>query len=120
VAQAEALHNAGPEVVDDDVGTLAELETDAPGLVLLEIQRDAALATVVREEVRAEALLALHADDASEIPEARRLHFDHMGAHIGEDERRLRPLLEDGEVQYANAVQRTHRQLLSTTGVSPA
>ncbi len=104
VAQPQALHDAGPEVVDHDVRFGGQLEADVDRLAVLQVERDAALAAVVGEEVGAEALLADGADDPPKVAEVRRFDLHHVGAHVGEDERCLWPLLEDREIEDADAV----------------
>ena len=59
-------------------------------------------------EVGAVALLADGADDAAEVAKLRRFDLNHLRAHIGEDQRRLRALLKYGEIQDTDTFQRSH------------
>ena len=52
-AEPELVHDAGPKILQHEVGRLRELEDDIAACGLLEIDRDAALVAVDRDVVRA-------------------------------------------------------------------
>jgi len=64
---------------------------------------EAFLAAVDREEVAAKSGAPVHAKHAAYLAAAGRLHFDHLGAHVGEEHRGVGALLGDGEVEDADA-----------------
>ena len=107
VAEAEALHHAGAEVVHHHVHLRDQLADDLDAGIGLEVDGEAAFAAAMGEVVGADAVGAVHRQHTAEVAEARRLGLDHVGAHVGHDERGLRTLLEDGEVENAHARKRT-------------
>ena len=83
VAEAEAIHHAGAEILDDDVGGGDQALERGAALRALEIERDRALAGVLGEERDAHVALVelgIGAELAREIAGARHLDLDHVGA----------------------------------------
>ncbi|MDZ7702579.1 MAG: hypothetical protein U5J98_11260 [Halobacteriales archaeon] len=119
VADAEPIGRAGPVVLDEDVRLGGEVVQRLPGLVGLEVQLDAPLAVVHRPEVGrlaavggrdAGPLVALGVDEGRPgvpvvVADLGPLDLDHLGALVGEHQRREPAGDERREVQYGDAVQ---------------
>ena len=88
IAQAEPVHDAGPEILHHHVGGGDEpAERRLAPLRALEIDGDRALAGVLRQERRAHAdpiEIGIGAELTREIARARHLDLDHVGAELGE------------------------------------
>ena len=95
VTQPEALHHAGAEVVDHHLHARDEALHDLDRARLLEVERDAALAAVVRDEVGDGAVAR---EDVAAALAVAPLDLDDLGAHVGHQRRGERPLLRPGEV----------------------
>jgi hypothetical protein len=102
-AQAEPVHHAGTEVLDDHVGRLDQPPRRLAALVLLQVEHDAALAAVPDGVCR-----RLHARPA------RRVDADHVGALVGEQHRRQRPRDVLAEIDHPYAVERTRHDVPSS------
>src|SRR6266540_366419 len=76
--EAEVGHRAGSEVLDDDVGSRREPAEHIPARVLLEVERDAALAAVEADEVPALAVDE-RLEPARKVATARILDPDDVG-----------------------------------------
>ena len=103
VSEAEALHDAGTEVLGHDVEGGDDAAHHIDRARNLEIEGDALLAPVVTLEVGREAV-GLEAARPAGLA-AGRLDLDDLGAHVAEEEGREGPLLVLGEVEHAHAVQ---------------
>jgi hypothetical protein len=104
VANAEALGDAGPEVVHSHVGALGQPRRYLLSLLRLQVEGDAALAPVVGQEVGAEALgLIQQGHVAAQVAQERRLDFGDLGSHVGQGHGGLGTLLIGREVQHFDA-----------------
>ena len=79
--QSELGHDAGPIILEQDVGAGEELEQDGTARLRAQVELDAALAAVVGDEIRA---VLPAAEIAERIAALRMLDLDHVGAEIGE------------------------------------
>ena len=88
VVDAEPLRHAGAEVVHDDVGPGRELVKEGAPFRPLEVDADALLVAVEREEVGTHALVGVAGvvpqQAARHLAGAGRLHLDRLGAEIGQ------------------------------------
>ncbi len=106
VAVAHPRQHAGSEVLDDDVGLLGDPVEDLLRFRRLEVDRERALVAVPGEEVgalRAADPAVVEGHGAEQVALSRPLDLDDVGAHVGEQLRRERPLqqvaeIEDGDV----------------------
>ena len=107
VAKAHALHHAGAEIVDDDVGVAHEIVDDRLAVGLAQIERDRALVAVEAAEHRIVEPVGIVGDrGAREIAGAGPLDLDDVGAVVGEHLRRARAQHHLGEIDDADARQR--------------
>ena len=85
-AEPEVVHRPGLEVLDQDVAPSGEIEDQRLAPRVLEVDRDAPLASVDREEVRG---LAVGRAGRRPLPAVvsalRMLDLDHLGAVVAED-----------------------------------
>ena len=117
VPETELVHRPRSEVLEQHVALLRQLPEDLAPLRRLEVQGDALLAPVHRHEVR-----RLAPDErrpaARVIALAGLLDLDHLGAHVAEHHRAEGAREDAGEVEHANASQRSlsfrHGVVLST------
>ena len=100
-AEPEPVHRAGCVIVEAHIGRAHELEEDRLALRRLEVDRDAALVAV---EVVVARPRARHAPRL--VAAVRVLDLDHVGAEIGEDERRRRPGDDVPQLENAQARER--------------
>ena len=84
--QAEALHRAGAEVLDDHVRAVAELERERVGAGRAQVERDGALAAVELRELRGE-VGSVGDGEAPAHLALRALDLDHRSAVVGEHPR---------------------------------
>ena len=80
VAEAELLHRAAPEVLDQHVGVAHQAQQDLAALRLLEVERDAALVAVQHQERRRDAVDARLAIAARVVAAGQLLDLDDVGA----------------------------------------
>ena len=99
VSDAEPHRDAGRHVVVHDVGALDELERDLVPALLLEIEREAALAALAAEE-----RLPRHAHAVT----GDRLDLDHVGAEIADHHRAERTGEVLAEVDQPHTFERMH------------
>ncbi len=106
IAEAELVHRARTEVLQQHVALLDQLPKDLLSFLGLEIQGDALLAPVHRHEVG-----RLAADErrpaARVVALAGLLDLDHLGAHVAEHHRAEGTRQDAGEVEHTNAGQRS-------------
>ena len=116
VGEAEAGHDAGPEVLGDDVGPGGEPPHHVPALRRRQVDRDRALAGVLLAEVRALRPLP-------ELPRhvaLRRLDLDHVGAEVGEQPAGVRAGEHPAQVEHLDALERCcHQRSLPVSPASP-
>ena len=112
VAGAEPVGDSRPEVLDDDVGAPGEASKRLLRLRAREVERDAPLAPVDREEIGGLASHVGRAPRARLVTVARSLDLDHVGAEVGEQHRAVRPREDAREVEHADAVERRHPRIV--------
>ena len=118
VAEAEPRHDAGPEVLDHDIGRDAEVPRGLEAVLALQVERHGALVAVPEHEGRA---LALH--------EGRRLahrfafgtlHLDDIGALVGEQHRAIGSRKIGGKVDDSKPFQCPGHGALASHEISAA
>ena len=120
-AEAEALEDAGAEVLHQHVGALDEADQDVLVGLVLEVEGDGLLVAVRAQEVRRLAGVGL-ADErrppaAGVVAAAGRLHLDHPGAEVAQHLGGVRPGEGAGQVDYEEVGQgsghvQLHRQVV--------
>lgn len=108
VVETEAVHDAGGEVLDDDVGVVDQAQQYVAGLGLLQVQHERPLVAIGRLEhpaVVAGFVVGGERAGVAEEVAARRLHLDHVGALVGEQRRAERPGEGLGEVDDPHPVE---------------
>ena len=105
VVEAQPRHHAGPEVLDHDVGQGGKLIDDRLGGLALQVDRKALLAAVERAEIAAVAVAQRWpaADHVALEP----LDLDDLGTEVGHQARAVRAGQHRGEIEHADALQRT-------------
>ena len=108
ISQAQPLHHAGPEILDDDVGARDELLHQREIPSILKVRGEAALVPVDRMEERA---VALHLkireiEPPAELPAVRPLDLNDGCAEIGESQGARRPREELAKVEDEEPVER--------------
>ena len=104
MAEAEPLHHAGPEVLDQHVGLADEAMHQGDRLGMLQVEREAALAGVELAEIGALAVAQRRAQ--AHVVALGRFDLQHVGAHVGEQARAVRAGQHDREVEDAEAGER--------------
>jgi len=104
ISETEALHDAGPEILDENVRGFDQAMYEPDRLRRFEIERDALLAGVELAEIGALAIAKRRAQ--AHLLALRRFNLDHFGADIGQQARAIGTGQHDGEIQHANAVKR--------------
>jgi hypothetical protein len=102
-SKAEARHLARLEAFDYDVGAFREVAQDGHALGMAKVERQGTFVEVVEPEEQAAVLMGQVIDerpDTSRRVAARRLDFDHVGAHVGEQAGAQMPF-EVGEIENA-------------------
>ena len=107
VAESEPVENAGPEVLEHDVGCGGEFGDEIAAGFESQVDGDAPLPAVLLREVRGQP-----ADPrlrgASEVALGR-LDLDHVGAEVGERLAARRAGQHPGQVEHPDAVERSPR-----------
>ena len=100
VVDAQALDDAGPESLHDHVGVVGELTEDRVAARVFEIEAHRALVARQRLVDLPRCL----------IGNVGRWSLDaqHIGAHVGEQQRAVRTRREQAEIQNADPVERSH------------
>ena len=109
VPDAEAVHRAWLEVLDDHVGACDEAEQGLAPLVGLEVQHDASLVGVQEQEGAGALRMRLVVGERRQLPRriaAGSLDLDHVGAVVGKDAGAERSRAGVGEVDHAHVVER--------------
>ena len=106
VAEAEAVHHAGTEVLDDDVGPTGQLPGDLAPAFGVEADRDRALATVAGLVQRGDAV-DRDPDPARDVADTGTFDLDHGCALIGEQRGGVGSGERSREVDDAHARHRT-------------
>src|SRR4029453_2127705 len=105
VAQAEGLHRAGPEVLDQDVGAGDHALEDRHALRRLEVERHVPLVAVDDQERRG--LPVLVRRPRARLVAARGVFdLDDVGAEIGQEHAAERAGQHPGEVEHADTFER--------------
>ena len=122
VADAQAVQDARPERLEEDVGVAGEAQQHVAALVGLEIDPDRALAPVERqEERRVGALLGalvVRRRPAHVVAHAGVLDLDHVGAEVAEQQRAEPAGQQPREVEDAQPLERTHAAALAGSASS--
>src|SRR5207245_9422152 len=106
VPDAERVHRACAEVLDDDVGAPHEREERALALGSLEVQHERSLVAVEAEEARAVLRSrGERAEPARVVALAGRLDLHYVGAHVAEQRPRVWSGHEVAELENADAVE---------------
>ena len=104
VAQADAVHDAGAEVLQHHVAAPDQLAQDLDGARLAQVERDVALAAVLLREVRGDGV-----DPRERVAghvALGRLHLDDVGPHVGQHPPAVGPGEHPGEVEDPHPAQR--------------
>src|SRR5439155_21947868 len=114
VAEPQSLHDAGAEILGDDIAFLDQAAGDFLPLRGLQVDDDAALVAVEQQEEKAVELGIVAVPQlAGAVAALRVLDLDHIGAEPGQHLRARRAGLVMGEIDDANAVERlAHLSLL--------
>ncbi len=102
--EPDLLHDAGPEVVEHDVGGRDQLAQHLLAFGAAQVERQRALVAVERREVEAEAV-AHDALLAHRVAVVDVLDLDHLGAHVREEHRAERAGQDARQVDDADALQ---------------
>ena len=108
VAQAQAVHDAGAEVLHHHVGVLHQAAEERLALGGLGVQRDGSLVAVLGEETRAHELLVQFREDpefAGQVPVLGVLHLDDIRAQQGQVQRGEGPRQHIREIQDLDALE---------------
>ncbi len=106
--EAPARQRAPGEVLGQHVDVGQEAAHERAALGVPQVERDALLVAVEREEGDRHAGRGRVAV-AALVAAARRLDLDHLGTQVGEDRGAERPRQEAGQVEDADADERAHR-----------
>ena len=124
MAEAEPLHHARPELLDQDIGLRDHRSEPRQRIRRLEIELDRILAPVEHRERRRR--LAEARREAAHVLSAGPLDFDNACTRLRKEEARQRPGQERREIEDQQVVQRQHpapldslfqRIFLTRTGV---
>ncbi|MNR19231.1 hypothetical protein D3C85_1360110 [compost metagenome] len=98
IAQAQPIHHARAELLQDDVVVTHQLLDQLHRLRPFQVQGDAALVAV---EVGVAGGLAavVGRQDTHQVGTAGGFHPQHLGAHVGQQQRGERPRQQGGEVE---------------------
>ena len=102
IAEAEPVHRAGAEILDDDVGSERKLSRRRLAVLGLQVERDALLVAVHRAERAVVVGLAPHPE---RIAAVRRLDLDDLGAQVRQQHAGERPADIAGEFEDLDAVE---------------
>ena len=112
LVDAETLDHAGPKVLHQHIGASAQALDEIDALRRLEIDGDRALVAVEVQE-RGRKAVAPIAVGARVVALARLLDLDDVGALVGEDHGRPRPRQHRGQIDDANACERSLGMLVA-------
>src|ERR1700687_1502446 len=107
-SKAHPRHRARLEAFDDDVGALCKPTQDRGALGMFKVERQRALVEVVEPKEQAAVALRTLVDEWTDAPcgvTSRRLHLDHVGAHVGQ-QTGAKMALQVGEIEDAQVGQR--------------
>jgi len=102
-AEIEALHDAGTKLLDQHIRFLKQWSQAAAFARVLEIDHNALLAPVEQREHRRLAIEQRR--HRAHVLAARPFDLDHLGAGLGEHQRRERPRQQRGEIEDQDAGQ---------------
>src|SRR4051795_6803376 len=103
--EAEAVHHARAEVLDQDVGAVDQLAEDLLALVGLHVEGEAPLVAVEHREVEAVHVGQIAQLAAGDVPAAGLLDLDDVGSHPGQELRADRAGLHIRHVHHADALE---------------
>ncbi len=106
VAEIPLLQRARPEVLDDDVGALDEVEEEVAAAGLTQVERDGLLVAGVHRPEEVVPVEFGLPPGAQRIGRARRLDLDDLGAHVAEQPSRERSRDQRADLDDPDAVQR--------------
>ena len=106
VRQAQALHDAGPEIFDDHVGAFKQPLEDLSSPIALEVQCQASLVAVYGKKPRRPVLDERWPHPPVVVAAIGLLHLDHVRTHVGQHHGAHRPRKNLGEVQDYDTGQR--------------
>lgn len=115
VAQAEAVHDAGTEALDDHIRPVGQTAHRLQPLGVLEVQGDAALVAVAQQEAGGIAHV-FRRQVALIVARAGLLDLDHLGAEAGQHLRRQRAGQQAAEFQDGDALQRVGHSYSASDG----
>src|SRR5262249_33848127 len=119
MVEAEPRHDAGAEILDEDVGLGGEGMDEGEPLGLAHIHRDAALAAVEEREIGALAL-DMRSEMAALIAAPRHLDLDDLGAEIGEHGGAIGAGHHAREIEHAQALEEVARRSAHYAATSEA
>ena len=105
VAQAEALHRARPEILDEHVRALHQIAEDVGALRGLEIERQIAL-VAIDDQVRRRLPALVRRPGARLVARAGVFHLDDVGPHVGQEHAAEGPRQDTREIDDADTVER--------------
>src|SRR5918998_2551272 len=108
IAEPETLHDPGPELLHQDVGTLDERLQNLPCLGRLEVELEALLAAVQEGEVDAVGA-ELGRVRAHLVAPLGSFDLGDVGTGLGKYQGRQRSRQQRAEVQYPDTLQRNHK-----------
>ena len=111
IAEAQAIEDARPEVLEEDVGALEELAEHLLASRVLQVQGQAALVGIEREVEEAVGVRAIPERVTRDIPAAGLLDLDDVRPEPGQHLAARRPGLIVREIDDANARQRAAHRL---------
>ena len=106
-AKPPLLQRAGLEVADHDVRVPCQRSEDLGAALVAQVQGDAAFAAIAAFVDGTARIVRRDVDVAAVIADAGQLDLDHVGAHVGQQRRRLGPLNVQARFEDANAAQGT-------------
>src|SRR5207253_2403878 len=105
VAEAEALHGARPEILDEDVGALDEIPEDVGAFRGLQIEREIPL-VAVDDEIRRRLPALVRRPGPRLVARAGVFHLDDVGPHVGQQHAAEGPREDTREIDDTDTVER--------------
>jgi len=106
------FRDAGPEILDDDVGVFREPHENFPALRLFHVERDAFLVAVQYREAVA-LVVDLGVEAARAVAFGKRFDLGHVRAHVRHHQRAIGPGHDGGEIQNFHPVERKRHRWFS-------
>src|SRR6185436_7810253 len=120
VAEAKPVEHAGAEVFDEHVRAIDELPEHLLAARRFQVEPDAPLVAVDRQEIAADAVDERRPPEARVVTARRRFDLDDGRAHVAKHHRAERTGENAGEIEYENAVERSHGLIKSRASSNPA